>query len=37
MIIETIQIVTERYMSKEDNPLYISSSIIAVRKRGEGT
>tara|TARA_B100001105_G_C22146220_1_gene338100 strand:+ start:98 stop:208 length:111 start_codon:yes stop_codon:yes gene_type:complete len=36
MIIETIQIVTERYMSKEENPLYISSSI-AVRKRGEGT
>ena len=36
MIIETIQIVTERYMSKEENPLYILSSIV-VRKRGEGT
>jgi hypothetical protein len=36
MIIETIQIVTERYMSKEENPLYIPSSI-AVRKKGEGT
>ena len=36
MIIETIQIVTERYMSKEKNTLYIPS-IIAVRKKGEGT
>jgi len=36
MIINSIQIVTERYMSKEENPLYIFSSI-AVRKRGEGT
>jgi len=36
MNIETIQIVTERYMSKEENPLYISLSI-AVSKKGEGT
>jgi len=36
MIIETIQIVTERYMSKEENLLYIFSRI-AVKKRGEGT
>ena len=35
MIIETIQIVTERYMSKEENPLYISSSTAVRNKGGE--
>ena len=36
MIIETIQIVTERYMVKEDDRVYFTM-YVKVRKLGEGS